>query len=270
MIEKTTFKRAKKPLIFANWKMHFTSKEAEKTTLEILKLLAKEKINPREIEIVLTPSFTALKGVAQLIKGTGLKLGAQDCFWEEKGSFTGEVSPFDLKELGVEYVIIGHSERRENLGETDGMIHKKIKAAFKANLVPLLCVGETFDERQKGIKDYKIMNQITRAFEGIKIKSGDRLIIAYEPVWVIGSGQAVAPEEAHYVNQVIKQRMIDLIGPALAEETTSFIYGGSVDENNIKNFMQCEIDGILCEAGVLVGGASLKAEQFVRLIKGIL
>jgi len=260
----------KKPIIIANWKMHFTPKEAEKTTLEILELLAKEKIDPRETEIILTPSFTALKGVVQLIKKTGLKLGAQNCFWEEKGSFTGEVSPFELKELGVDYIIVGHSERRENLGETDKMIHKKMEAVIKANLVPILCVGETFDERQKGIKDYTIMNQITCAFEGIKIKSGDRLIIAYEPVWVIGSGQAVAPEEARYVNQVIKQRMIDLIGPALVEETTSFIYGGSVDEKNIKNFMLCGIDGILCGVGVLVGGASLKADQFVSLIKKIL
>jgi len=141
MIEKTTFKRAKKPLIFDNWKMHFTSKEAEKTTLEILELLAKEKIDPRETEIILTPSFTALKGVVQLIKKTGLKLGAQNCFWEEKGSFTGEVSPFELKELGVDYIIVGHSERRENLGETDKMIHKKMEAVIKANLVPILCVG---------------------------------------------------------------------------------------------------------------------------------
>ena len=260
----------KKPIIIANWKMNFTAKEAEKTTTEILELLAKEKINPQEAEIILVPSFTALKSVAQLIKKTGIKIGTQDCFWEEKGSFTGEISPLDLKELGVEYVIIGHSERRKNLAETDEMIHKKMAAALKTNLVPVLCVGETFEERQKGIKDYKIMNQITCALEGIKIKKEDRLIIAYEPVWVIGSGQAMAPEEVRYINQVIKQRMVDLIGSALVEETISFIYGGSVDENNIKNFMQCEIDGILCEAGVLVGGASLKADQFVNLIKGIL
>jgi len=259
-----------KPIIVANWKMQFTPKEAEKTTTEILELLAKEKIDPQKIEIIICPSFAALPQAAQLLKNKGIKLGAQDCFWEERGTFTGEVSPLELKELGVDYVILGHSERRENLKETNEMIHKKIRAALNVKLIPILCVGETFDERQKGIKDYTIMNQVTCAFEGTRIKSGDRLIIAYEPVWVIGSGQAVAPEEARYTNQVIKQRMIDLIGFSLTKEAAFFIYGGSVDGNNIKNFMQCGIDGILCGAGVLVGGASLKADQFVSLIKKII
>jgi len=253
-----------KPIIVANWKMQFTSEKTLETTKKLLELFKEEKIDPQKIEIIICPSFAALPQAAQLLKNKGIKLGAQDCFWEEKGAFTGEVSPSDLKEMGADYVILGHSERRENLAETDEMIHKKIKAALLAKLIPILCVGETFDERQKGVKDYKIINQVTKALEGTEIKPGEQIIVAYEPVWVIGSGQAVAPEEAHYTAKVIEQRIIDLIGFSLTKEASSFIYGGSVDEKNIKDFVTGEI------SGALVGSASLDPDQFVKLIKKII
>jgi len=253
-----------KPLIVANWKMHFAPAKAKEVVLEILKLSEREKIDLQKVEIVLAPSFTALNEVAQALKDTTVKLGAQNCFWEEKGAFTGEISPSELQEIGVKYVIVGHSERRENLGETDEMIHKKIKTVLNLELAPILCVGETFEERQKGIKDYRLMAQATQAFEGLQIKPQDKIVIAYEPVWVIGSGQAVAKEEAQYTIEVLKQRMIDLFGVSLVKETTTFIYGGSVDESNIRDFVAFP------SSGVLVGGASLKAERFVKLIKKIL
>jgi len=252
-----------KKFIIANWKMQFVPSRAEKTAEKILFLLKKEKIDQDKTEIVLSPSFAALEKLSSKIERSPIKLAAQDCFWENKGAFTGEVSSSELKELGVKYVIIGHSERRKIFKETGEMIHKKIKAVLTAGLIPIVCVGETFGERQKGIKDYVIINQISEAFEGIELNPKQEVLIAYEPVWVIGTGQAIESEEAHYMIQVIRQRMIDLIEPSSVDKIVHFIYGGSVDESNIKNF----VAGNIC--GSLVGGASLKASQFVNLIKNI-
>ena len=253
----------KKPIIIANWKMSLSKEE----TLELAKEIFQKIKNPK-LEIVLCPSFTALPDLQRILPKTkklqaaSYKLGSQDIFWEFKGAFTGEVSAFMLKEIGCEYVIIGHSERREHLRETDEMIHKKIKITLDEDLMPILCIGESFEERQQGQKDIRIISQVTKALEGINIKPRQNLIVVYEPVWVIGSGQAVEPEEAEHTNQVIKQTLIDIFGSEIAEKNFRIIYGGSVDSRTIKSFIdQPTVDG------VLVGGASLDAEEFVRMIK---
>lgn len=255
-----------KPIIIANWKMSLNKEETLELAKNIIKDLRLKNWKPK-IEIVFCPSFTVLSDLQKLLSDIRnpkfeIRLGGQDVFWETKGAFTGEVSSSQLKELGVEYIIVGHSERRQHLGETDEMVHKKVKAALEEGLIPILCVGESFEERQNGQKDIKIITQVTRALEGIKIKSRQNLIIAYEPVWVIGSGQAVEPEEAEHTSRVIKQVLIDLFDSEITEENFRIIYGGSVDAETVKAFIdQPTVDG------VLVGTSSLKAEEFVRIIE---
>ncbi|MFH1173321.1 MAG: triose-phosphate isomerase, partial [bacterium] len=216
------------------------------------------------VEIVICPSFISLQEVGAMIRKNNLKLGAQDVFWEEKGAYTGEVSPLMLEEMGCEYVIVGHSERRKYLGETDEMIHRKTRVALEENLIPILCVGETFEERQEGSKDYVIIRQLTGALEGLSIKPDQQLVIAYEPVWVIGSGQAVSPEEAGLAKDLIRQTLLDLFPLDIIDNNIRIIYGGSVDHTNVKPFLE--------EArlqGVLVGGASLNAQEFINIVKSI-
>ena len=255
----------KKNIIIANWKMNLGLSQTISLTKDILNGLKKIKKDWSKIDIVFCPSFPYLAEVNNLVKRLKIDFGAQDCFWEERGAYTGEISPLQLKEMGCRYVIIGHSERRLNLNEDDEMVHKKVKAALDIGLIPILCVGETFEERQKGIKDYVIINQVSRALEGIDLKASQQLVIAYEPVWVIGTGQAVSPEEAEYVNRIILQRVIDLYPLPIVRNNIRIIYGGSVDRLNIKNFIEQEtIDG------VLVGGASLKAAEFVEIINRLI
>lgn len=255
----------KKNIIIANWKMNLGLSQTISLTKDILSGLKKNKKDWAKIDIILCPSYVYLSEVKNLINKSDIALGAQDCFWEERGAYTGEVSPAQLKEMDCQYVIIGHSERRQYLNETDEMIHKKIKTALEVGLIPILCVGETFEERQKGIKDYVIINQVNRALEGINLKANQQLIIAYEPVWVIGSGQAVKPEEAEYANRIILQQVIDLYPLPIIRSNIRTIYGGSVDHTNVKDFVQQDtIDG------VLVGGASLRAEEFVKMINQLI
>lgn len=250
----------KKNIIIANWKMNLGSKETETLTKDIINGLKKIK-KIEKIEVVLCPSSTAMSTINNLTSKSPISLGAQNCFWEERGAYTGEISPAQLKELGSQYIIIGHSERRSHLKETDEMIHQKIKITLEVGLTPILCVGETFEERQRGVKDYVIINQVSKALEGLRLKTDQQLIIAYEPVWVIGSGQAVKPEEAEYINRVILQRVIDFYPLPIVRNNIRLIYGGSVDHTNVAEFMKQEtIDGIL------VGGASLKAAEFVEII----
>jgi len=224
-------------------------------------------VNGKKAEIVFCPSFTALSTVNDLLKkinATQFKLGAQDVFWQEKGAFTGEISPNMLEEAGCSYVIIGHSERRQNLGETDEIVNKKIKTVLKYNLTPIVCVGETYDERQKGIRDVVVARQVGSALEGTELFGVKRICIAYEPVWVIGTGQAVEPEDAEHSHHIIREALFDLFPIDVVENYFNIIYGGSVDSANIKAFIDREnIDG------VLVGGASLKADEFVKMINEI-
>ncbi|MFA6322440.1 MAG: triose-phosphate isomerase [Candidatus Buchananbacteria bacterium] len=244
------------PIIIANWKMKLSLAE----TLALAKTL-KMKAD-KKAEVVVCPTFPALAETAKVLKGGRIKLGAQDCFWENSGSYTGEVSAPQLKEIGCQFVIIGHSERRKYLNETDEMIHAKTKAALEAGLTPIICVGETFEQRQEGAKDYVIIHQTTKALEGIEIKSHQQVIVAYEPVWVIGSGQAVSPNAAQEVHDVIRQVLLDLFNLEVVSNNFRIVYGGSVDQTNVKDFLSLENT-----SGVLVGMASLRPSDFLPLIK---
>ncbi|OGY93055.1 MAG: triose-phosphate isomerase [Candidatus Komeilibacteria bacterium RIFCSPLOWO2_02_FULL_48_11] len=247
----------KSPLIIANWKMKVSGDEALTLARQAVKATAKYK----SAEIVLCPGFTELAGVASAIKGSSLKLGAQDCFWEESGAFTGEISPQALFSYGASYVIIGHSERREHLAETGAMIRKKIFTAFRVGLVPVLCIGESFSQRQEGQKEVALIQELHQALDGLWLTEAQRLVVAYEPVWVIGSGQAVSGDEAEHTHQVIKQTLYDLFPASVVQEQLRIIYGGSVDPENVAQFtIQPTVDG------VLVGGASLDATVFTALV----
>ncbi|NUM25047.1 MAG: triose-phosphate isomerase [Candidatus Buchananbacteria bacterium] len=247
-----------KKIVIANWKM----KLGVPQSVDLAKGL--KNISANNVEVAVCPSFVSLTEVAKVLSGSVVKLGAQDCFWEASGAYTGEVSANYLREAGCEFVIIGHSERRQYLAETNEMVHKKIKMALAANLIPVLCVGETFEQRQNGAKDYVIIEQTTKALEGLEVGPDQRVIIAYEPVWVIGSGQAIDPQEAAASHQVIRQSLFDIFPAPSINNNFSVIYGGSVDGENISYFTELEnIDG------VLVGGASLQVEAFKSIIKNV-
>lgn len=243
-------------IVIANWKMKLGVPESIDLAKEIKKGV------PKKAEVIICPSFISLPGVAKILQGSKIKLGGQDCFWEEAGAFTGEVSASQLRESGCEFVILGHSERRKYFKETDEMIHKKIKMALASGLTPILCVGETFEQRQDGARDYILIQETTKALEGCTIGLDQRVIIAYEPVWVIGSGQAVDPQEAEVAHQVIRQSLFDLFPASIVENNFRIVYGGSVDAKNVANFINLENT-----SGVLVGGASLEAEEFISIIK---
>jgi triosephosphate isomerase len=250
----------------ANWKMNLTKKE----TLELIKEIIKEikKITlcgKQKLDIILCPSFTALSDVQKFlskklqITNCKLSLGAQDVFWEERGGFTGEISTSMLKEIGCQYVIIGHSERRQYLKETDKMINKKIKSCLKFNLKPILCVGE------KSLKTNKpsIIEQIKKDLNGISQKEIKKVIIAYEPIWAIGVGKICSLERAVEKIEIIRKTIFDFFN-LTQNQKIKILYGGSVDSANIKSMTdQSEIDG------VLIGGASLKIDEVVEMIKKI-
>ncbi len=245
-------------IIIANWKMNLSLAESKQLANSL------RNIDQGKNELVICPSFISLVTVGEILKKGKIKLGAQDCFWEAKGFYTGEISLENLKEIGCEFVIVGHSERRKYLKETDEMVHQKTKAALASGLIPIICVGETFEQRQQGAKDYILIQQTTRALEGVKIDVNQRIIIAYEPVWVIGSGQAISPQEAAEANQVIRQILLDLFPAKFVKDNILIIYGGSVDHKNVSSFIRQEsIDG------VLVGGASLKADTFLNLVSEV-
>jgi triosephosphate isomerase len=239
-----------KLLIVANWKMNPENlKKAKLLFMEFKKGMK----DVRNVEVVICPPFVYL---SELIasKSCDLKFGAQDCFWEEKGAFTGEISPKMLKDLGVEYVIVGHSERRKILGETDEMINKKLKAAIKAKLKPILCIGETEKERTSGKTFQVLKNQLKKALNGtsnVKLQTSN-LIIAYEPVWAIGTGNPCKPEDAKEVLLFLRKIL-----------KFPILYGGSVNSKNAKDYIKIGFDGLL------VGGASLDPKEFIEIIKGI-
>lgn len=220
----------------------------------------KEKTLPEAVEVVLCPPFTALSTVAELIKGTAIGLGAQDLFWEDEGAYTGEVSPLMLKELGCSYVIIGHSERRQYFGETDETVNKKVKAALSHGLKPIICVGESLQQREAGETNAFVAGQVEKALDGLAPESIPQVVIAYEPIWAIGTGRSSSASDANEVIGMIRQTIAKKFDANLAAQVR-IQYGGSVKPGNIKEFMgQAEIDG------ALVGGASLKAEDFFGII----
>jgi|SRR3989344_3169683 len=246
-------------IIIANWKMQLSVEEAKKLA-ESLKNLLGGETGLSAKQVVVCPDFLSLVEVASIIKDSGLILGAQDGFYEAAGPFTGQVSLQHLKDLGCQYVILGHSEKRA-LGETDKSVNLKVKSALTQGLAPIICVGETFEERQEGNKGTVIMHQVYEALQGVQPIEGQNIIIAYEPVWVIGSGQAISGQEAAQTAAMIRQSYVDAMDGQYLE-ALSVIYGGSVDSDNIRSFTsQTNIQG------ALVGSSSLKSKVFADLVK---
>lgn len=246
--------------VIGNWKMSLNYEQSVNLAQKLVSLV-KSSVNT---VAVICPSTISLADVAQEIKKSPISLGAQDCFWEDKGSYTGMTSPQILADLGCQYVIIGHSERRMYLSESDEMVNKKIKKAFQIGLIPVVCVGETFEQRRNGSKDAIISQQVIKAFSGFSSNNQLPIIIAYEPVWVIGSGQAVASEEANHACTIIKQAIREVVPEKIVNDHVYTLYGGSVTKDNIKDLLsQKQIDG------VLVGGASLDPEHFNSLIEAV-
>lgn len=251
--------KAFEQIIVANWKMQLSVDEAIKLAEGIKNLVEQNKISQKK-QIVVCPDFLSLAEVGKIFADSHIAIGAQNGFYEDVGAFTGQVAIRELKALGCEYVILGHSEARV-LGETDKMVNLKVKTALKHDLVPIICVGETFEERQEGNKGTVIMRQIFEALQGVEVADGQKIIIAYEPVWVIGSGQAISGDEASQTASMIRQSYVDAM-EGRHTEALGVIYGGSVDPENIRHFT--EMENIV---GALVGGSSLKSKVFVDLIK---
>lgn len=246
-------------LIAANWKLNPTSRLEAVNLIEGIKSEIKKVFrNPRQ-EVVLCVPYIYLGLTQSALLGSDLKLGAQNCYFEEKGAFTGEISALMLAEFGVQYVVLGHSERRALFGETDELISKKIQTAIKNNLIPILCVGESLEQRENNIADSVIIGQITKSLQNNKI-DGKNLIVAYEPVWAIGTGKTCSSEEANRICSLIRNELKNLYSEEIANQTL-ILYGGSVKASTIEEQMQQpEIDG------ALVGGASLIVEEFAQII----
>lgn len=247
----------RRPLIAGNWKMYKTPDEAAETA----KQLVRHAGAVTDIDMMIAPTFIALAAVFAAIKNSPVALGAQNLYWENEGAYTGEISAPMLKSAGCQYCIIGHSERRQYFGETDETVNKKIKAAIKAGLQPVFCVGETEKERESGQTLSILDKQIKKGLEGLVLAQLDSLIIAYEPVWAIGTGKTATDDQAQEVHRFIRSLVKDNFGRALSD-SIRILYGGSVKPDNIASLMaMSDIDG------ALVGGASLSAESFSQIIK---
>jgi triosephosphate isomerase len=248
---------ARLPFIAGNWKMNKTAGEA----VELVRQLKATLSGVKEVEVAVAPPFTALQAVQKELEGSSIRLAAQNLFWEEKGAYTGEISPLMLKELGCRYVIIGHSERRQLFGETDETVNKRMKATLHQGLDPIFCIGETLKEREEERAFAVIGDQLQGGLRGITEEEMDRVVIAYEPVWAIGTGKTATPQQAEEVHAFIRQRLSDLFSNGIAEKIR-IQYGGSVTPDNVKGLMsQKDIDG------ALVGGASLKPDTFSKIVR---
>lgn len=252
---------ARKPIVAANWKMHKTHLEAIQAVQKLSYLLDKDDAD--RVEVVICPPFTALRSIETLIDSDRLDygLGAQNVHSEEKGAFTGEVSPAMLEALKVRYVIVGHSERRELFGETDESVNKKVRAIFAHGMTPILCVGETLGEHDAGLTDEKVVGQVERALQNVSEEDATRIVVAYEPIWAIGTGRNALPADAGETIGTIRGAIAGRYSAELADGVR-IQYGGSVKPGNIRDFMaHPEIDG------ALVGGASLDPEEFALIVK---
>ena len=246
----------RRPLIAGNWKMNNNSAESVELVSQLKTMLADSK----EIDIVVAPPFTALGAVAAVLKGSPIGLSAQNVFWEESGAFTGEISTAMLKDVGCRYVIIGHSERRQYFSETDETVNKRLKAALKASLIPIVCIGETLAEREAEKTLPVIEQQLKGGLKGLSLEEMETVIIAYEPVWAIGTGKTATPDQAQEVHRFIRDIIARIFSKEIADDTR-ILYGGSVKPDNVDQLMvQLDIDG------ALVGGASLKADAFARIV----
>jgi triosephosphate isomerase len=251
----------RRPIIAANWKMHLTHLEAIQAVQKLGYLLDKE--DAERVEVVIAPPFTALRSVQTLLESDKLPYGlaAQNVHPEEKGAFTGEVSPPMLEALKVDFVIVGHSERRQLFGDDDQVVNKKVRAVIAHGMTPIVCVGETLEERDAGGTESKVAQQVKRAFDGVDAAVARTTVVAYEPIWAIGTGRNAEPGDAGRVVEVIRGTLAERFDESVAQ-AVRVQYGGSVKPGNIREFMaHPEIDG------ALVGGASLDPEEFALIVK---
>ena len=247
---------ARKKFIAGNWKMNTTLEEACTLAKGVVDMVG----NVSDVDVAVCPPYTNLLAVGDVIKGSSVKLGAQDVYWEPKGAYTGKVSCAMLKSVGVTYVIIGHSEQRQYFSETDETVNKKVKAVLAAEMLPIVCVGETLDERKGGNMDAVIERQTRGAFDGISASDALKCTVAYEPVWAIGTGETATPQQANEAHIFIRK----ILATIFNDETASAIriqYGGSMKPDNAKALlMQSDVDG------GLIGGAALKAADFAGIV----
>lgn len=245
----------RKPIIAGNWKMHNTMAEAKTLVKDLAALVA-----DAQAEVVVCAPFTALAAAKEAAQGTNVKVGAQNIHWEAKGAFTGEISAAMLKEIGVEYVVVGHSERRQYFAETDETVNKRTKAALAAGIIPIVCCGETLEEREANITEKIVGDQVKADLADLTAAEVASLVIAYEPVWAIGTGKTATAEQAQEIHAYIRSTIVEKYGKEVADNT-SILYGGSCKASNAKElFANPDVDG------GLIGGASLKADDFKGII----
>ncbi len=250
----------RRPVVAANWKMNKTIPEALQFAGDLKKWF--KESGRQEVDVILAPPFTALKAVSDSLRGDNISVAAQDLFWEEKGAFTGQVSAVMLLDSGCRYVIIGHSERRQHFGETDDGVNRKINRALYHNLIPIFCVGETLRQREEGATFKVVRGQVEKGLDGLSEGSAGSILIAYEPVWAIGTGKTATPEQAEEVHGFIRAILRETYGKDVSE-AVRILYGGSVTPENVRSLMkEPDIDG------ALVGGASLQVDSFVKIITG--
>lgn len=247
----------RRPIIAGNWKMYKDVNEA----IALVNAVKREVYDVNNVEIVVCPSFVALSDVNEMIGESNIKLGAQNCYWEAEGAFTGEVSMSMLTSAGCKYVIIGHSERRKHFGETDETVNRKIAAVIDAGISPIMCVGETLEEREQGITLDVVNTQIVKGLKEFDEAYLGELVIAYEPVWAIGTGKTATPDQAQEVHAMMRNLLRELYSEFFSD-SRRILYGGSVKPDNIESLMKAsDIDG------GLIGGASLKSGDFIDIIK---
>jgi len=249
----------RRPLIVANWKMNKTVDESVGFVEEFMPLVS----GVEDVDMALAPPFISLVPVSRALKRSRVELAAQNMHWEESGAFTGEVSPVMLRDAGCRYVILGHSERRQLFGEGDGEVSRKVLAAIREGIIPLFCVGETLGERDYGKTFDTVGEQINRGLADVMLESGQELVLAYEPVWAIGTGKTAGPEEAQEVHSFARSQLTGIFGNNIAE-SIRILYGGSVKPENAGSLMKMtDIDG------ALVGGASMEPDSFAGIIRAV-
>ncbi|MEW6008933.1 MAG: triose-phosphate isomerase [Candidatus Omnitrophota bacterium] len=249
--------KTRRPIIAGNWKMYKTNREA----IELANGLRRALSDIEEVEVVLCPPFTALSDVAEVLLDSNIKLGAQNMHWDEEGAYTGEISAPMLKSLGAEFVILGHSERRQYFRETDETVNKKIKTALKFGLTPIVCIGETLDERERGETFSIVEKQFSGLLKDISASSLEKLVFAYEPVWAIGTGKTATSAQAEEVHAFLRKLLEKWYNKEISQ-SIRILYGGSVKPDNSRELIsQEDIDG------ALVGGASLNLKDFSEIIK---
>ena len=249
----------RRPIIAGNWKMNLLPDQAVALVENLWRLISSQD----RVEVVVCPPFVDIPVVYGVIQGGNMDIGlaAQNMYWEESGAFTGEISPSMLLELGVTHVIIGHSERRQFFGETDQGVNRKVRSALEHGLVPIMCVGETLKQREAGDTENVVVNQVKCGLFEVDVTRAKALVIAYEPVWAIGTGKAATAEDAEEVTSLIRMAVSETLNAEIAD-TIRIQYGGSVNPENMSDFMaKPDIDG------ALVGGASLKAEDFSKIVR---